>query len=165
MNVACTQCGSVSPPGNRFCGRCGTPLPPSPGNLPASARTSMLRPDAPAVSGVRAPCWQCGAAVDPLREPICANCGATLSSNALGAAPPVEPAPVAPAPPGPAPAAVGWTDPAPYGGYAPAGPTTAAPRAPRERLVSGPVFTIVAAIVIVLALAIAGIVAGQTLGP
>jgi hypothetical protein len=31
--------------------------------------------------------------------------------------------------------------------------------------VSGPVFTIVAAIVIVLALAIAGIVAGQTLGP
>ena len=84
MNVACTQCGAPSLRGNRFCGRCGSPLPPSTGNLPTSTPGSPpQRAPAPIAPGATtqasaSPCWQCGGPVDLLHQVTCANCGARL---------------------------------------------------------------------------------------
>ncbi len=188
MNVACTQCGTPSPPGNRFCGLCGTPLPPSPGNLPPSTRYAPSAPSAPSappgyapppyepppqappvaappVSGASTPCWQCGTAVDPLRQPACPICGAHLVMAAPGAS--------TPAMAGPPQAGFDTSPPLPYGSpgsppgppppFAVAGPATD-PGRRREPLVSGALLTVVVAIGIVLVLAVVGIIAGQAIG-
>ena len=180
MNVACTQCGTASAPGHRFCGHCGTPLPPSPGNLPASTRFApgvpMAPPEAgppayappaagPPVGGASTPCWQCGTAVDPLHQPACPICGANLVMPAPG--------PLTPAMAGPPQAGFGASSPASFGPpgappgppppFAVAGPAPASRRR-REPLVSGVLLTVIVAIGIVLVLAVVGIIAGQAIG-
>jgi hypothetical protein len=101
--------------------------------------------------------------VDPRRDPYCPNCGATLSTTS-GFGPPPASAPAAPA--GLAspldPSELPWKPTPAVSPIPDDGTTRTRPRS--EALASGPVFTIVAAIVIVLALAVAGIVAGQALG-
>jgi hypothetical protein len=165
MNVACTQCGTPSAPGNRFCGRCGTPLPPSPGNLPRSTQSGYAPPGvSPTGAAVSTPCWQCGTAVDPLRQPACPTCGASLGvpatapATSVMAGPPQAGFGPPPSPFGPPSAAPG--PPPPFAVTEPA----PAPRSRREPLVSGVAITIVVAIGIVLVLAVVGIVAGQAIG-
>jgi hypothetical protein len=158
MNVACTQCGAPSLRGNRFCGRCGSPLPPSTGNLPTSTLGS---PPQPAPARVRSgatsqasasPCWQCGGPVDLLHQVTCANCGARLVAGPPQSA--AVPAYAAPDPGAPTPTATPATG---------ALLTDVAPAVPKEPLLNGAALTLIVAILIVLALAIAGIVAGQAI--
>ncbi len=161
MNVACTQCGTPSPPGNRFCGQCGSPLPPSPGNLPPSARPTYAPLAAPLPPGA----VSAGGALDPLLAvrhggrpappAACPMCGATLAAPTV------------------APAAVGSIAGSPVGFGHPDGaasdprsrgratatvrgrPVRPSLARRREPLVSGAMLTVIVAIVIVLALAVA----------
>lgn len=174
MNVACTQCGTTSPPGNRFCGLCGSPLPPSPGNLPASARPTAA-PSPPPTSPTPwastnlSPCWQCGNAVDPIHQASCPTCGAILgmATAGPGVGPPTAAAASQPfgSPSFGAPPTALVSPPPPFTQPQPVGSTAAGARRRRsEPLVSGVVLTIIVAIVIILLLAIVGIVAGQAIG-
>jgi len=156
MTVTCTQCGSGSPPGNRFCGQCGAPLPPSPGNLPVSARwTQEPSSPAPAGWGAATPCWGCGNAVDPTRQPACPTCGAALTAPAQPAMVPSAPRPAPQTPLGPPPPIAFPAASSPH-------PPDAPPR--RDSAISGLVLTAVVAIGIVLVLAVLGILAGQVIG-
>lgn len=163
MNVACTQCGAPSLGGNRFCGRCGSPLPPSTGNLPTSTLGSPPQrapgpiPPGPTSQVPASPCWQCGGPVDLLHQVTCANCGARLVAG------PPEGAAVPAYSPPPAGAATPTAVATVATGALLTDVASAAPAVPKEPLLNGAALTLIVAILIVLALAIAGIVAGQAI--
>ncbi len=133
MTLTCVQCATPNPGGNRFCGRCGAPLPPSPAN----------RGDAP----LGPTCRQCATPVAD--APWCPRCGATTGAGTVPPGPPAPAAatpsapPVSPATPAPPPAT-----PAPPNG---------------NRGVSPAVLTVAVAIAIVVVLAVLGVVLGQSL--
>lgn len=77
--LICPQCGAVSAPGVRFCGRCGTPLP----SEPVAATAPSQRPVAAAGGTI---CPHCGAANAPAAR-FCGRCAQPLQSGALPGAP------------------------------------------------------------------------------